>query len=185
MTDGIEKSLNLKPLKDVIKEENPQLAEEIAEQSHMPEAQSEAFEDFYLPAMAEKTEDPSISVNEMGHDDEMNNVAKEAMATYRHIFQVAQNVNPERSARLFEVAGQYLKLAVDTSNSKVDRQVQVSKLKLLARKLDVQDELSGRIREGKEIIADRNQILKQLLKENQTTEVIDAEASTSNGDDTD
>ena len=99
------------------------------------------------------------NVAEDQHDRETEEIRKKAINLCDEVAEVARNVNPERSARLFEVAGQMLKTGLDASNSKSEKQLKAAKLKLEAKRLKLDDELVGEISHGKEILADRNTLL--------------------------
>lgn len=114
------------------------------------------------------------NVMEDQHDRETEEIRKKAIALCDEVAEVARNVNPERSARLFEVAGQMLKTGLDASNSKSEKQLKAAKLKLEARRLKIDDELIGEISHGKVILADRNALLKQLVAESRDN-IVDVE----------
>ena len=114
--------------------------------------------------------DPSDS-----HDKEVNDILREALDAYKDIMDVGKNVNPERSARLFEVAGQFLKMGLDASNSKMDKELKMMKLRLEAKRLKVDDETLDKIGHGAEIVADRNSLLRALVKESEEN-TIEAES---------
>jgi len=105
------------------------------------------------------------NVIEDQHDRETEEIRKKAIALCDEVAEVARNVNPERSARLFEVAGQMLKTGLDAANSKSEKQLKAAKLRLEAKRLKLDDELIGEISHGKEILADRNVLLKQIIAE--------------------
>ena len=114
------------------------------------------------------------NVMEDQHDRETEEIRKKAIALCDEVAEVARNVNPERSARLFEVAGQMLKTGLDAANSKSEKQLKAAKLKLEARRLKIDDELIGEISHGKVILADRNSLLKQLVAESRDN-IVDVE----------
>ena len=114
------------------------------------------------------------NVMEDQHDRETEEIRKKAIALCDEVAEVARNVNPERSARLFEVAGQMLKTGLDAANSKSEKQLKAAKLKLEARRLKIDDELIGEISHGKVILADRNALLKQLVAESRDN-IVDVE----------
>lgn len=99
------------------------------------------------------------------HDQETEDIRQKAVEAFDDIMELGRNVNPERSARIFEVAGQFLKTGLDASNSKVDKQLKITKLKLEAKRLEVDDETLDSLNHGAEIIADRNALLKTLVEE--------------------
>lgn len=115
-----------------------------------------------------------VNVAEDQHDRETEEIRKKAIALCDEVAEVARNVNPERSARLFEVAGQMLKTGLDASNSKSEKQLKAAKLRLEAKRLRLDDELVGEISHGKEILADRNTLLKQLIAESKDN-IVDVE----------
>lgn len=114
------------------------------------------------------------NVTEDLHDRETEEIRQKAIDLCDEVAEVARNVNPERSARLFEVAGQMLKTSLDAANSKSEKQLKAAKLKLEARRLKIDDELVGEISHGKEILADRNILLKQLIAESKEN-IVDVE----------
>lgn len=105
------------------------------------------------------------------HQQESDEIRKKAIETFEDVKEVAQNVNPERSARLYEVAGQFLKTGLDATNSKLEKELKVATLKLAAAKLKLTDESYQAVVKGNEIMADRNQLLKQLKEESITVEL--------------
>jgi len=99
------------------------------------------------------------------HDIEADEVREKALSAFDDIMELGRNVEPSRSARIFEVAGQFLKTGLDATNSKADKKLKATKLKLEARRLRVDDETLDRLAHGVEIVADRNALLKQLVSE--------------------
>jgi len=105
------------------------------------------------------------------HDQETDEIRKKAISAFEDIMELGQNVEPGRSARMFEVAGQFLKTGLDASNSKIDKQLKAAKLKLEAKRLKVDDDTFDSINHGAEVIADRNALLKTLLDESEKNTV--------------
>lgn len=109
------------------------------------------------------------------HDRETQLIMEEALQAYQDIMEVGRNVNAERSARIFEVAGQFLRTALDSSNSKADKQLKVAKLKVEAKKLKQDSDILDGLNGGKDMIADRNDLLRQILSEGKDA-VVDVDA---------
>lgn len=105
------------------------------------------------------------NIKEDQHDKEADDVRNKAIQAFEDIMEVGRNVNPERSARLFEVAGQFLRTGLDASNSKAEKQLKAAKLKIEAVKLKVSDEMVEQLSSGNEVMADRNELLKQMMVE--------------------
>lgn len=170
MTSGIEDTLNLTPLKDAIAEQDPELAKELANLANDVATKQNNSE---LSTILQN--DKFLGIGEKLHDKETDEIRTKALAAYKDVFTVAQQVDPMRSARLFEVAGQFLKTALDGSNSRVDRELNVAKLRIQAKRLNIQEGFNGALAEGVEIIADRNEVLKQMIAERNNS-IIDVDA---------
>lgn len=140
MTKGIDDTLNL-PHMEELEEENTDLVEEPQKNTTLVSNKSDL------------------------HDTETEEVRIKAIKAFDDIMDLGQNINPERSARMFEVAGQFLKTGLDASNSKMDKQLKAAKLKLEAKRLKLDDETLDSINHGAEVIADRNALLKTLVEE--------------------
>lgn len=116
----------------------------------------------------------SALVKQDEHDNETNDIRKKALDAFDDIMELGKNVEPSRSARMFEVAGQFLRTGLDAVNSKADKQLKTAKLRMEAKKLQVDDETLDKLEHGAEIFADRNSILKKLVGEsNENTIDID------------
>lgn len=135
-----------------------------------------------LPEVRKQTA-PTVNKNDR-HDQETDEIREKAMTAFDDIMEVGRNVNPERSARLFEVAGQFLKTGLDASNSKMDKELKAAKLKLEAKRLKVDDETLDTINHGAEILADRNALLRTLIHESEEN-TVDIEADEENTEDSD
>jgi len=153
MTKKVDEFFDLPPLEEALAEQDAdKLEHELEEVSNT------------LTNIPQKT-GILANIAEDQHDRETEEIRKKAIALCDEVAEVARNVNPERSARLFEVAGQMLKTGLDASNSKSEKQLKAAKLRLEARRLKLDDELIGEISHGKEILADRNMLLKQIIAE--------------------
>lgn len=178
MTSGIEDTFNLTPLKDAIAEQDPDLAEKLDNLANNINVEQTNNE---LPAV-ENNE--FLNVGEKLHDRETSEIRTKALEAYKDVFAVAQNVDPMRSARLFEVAGQFLKTALDSSNSRVDRELNIAKLRMQVQKLNLQEGFNGAIANGAEVMADRNEVLKQMIAEHSSSVIeVDAEVEENQNED--
>lgn len=121
-----------------------------------------------------------LGIDDVEHTAEMNNVHNKAIDLHDEIAEVARNVEPGRSARMFEVSGQFLKTAMDASNSKIKRQMEAAKLKIDAARAQMHDDSIAALDSGKEIKADRNEMIRMLLSKDDDDEVLDVEPEESN-----
>lgn len=124
---------------------------------------------------------PVLSDDEI-HAREAEEIRKKALDLQEEIADVARNVAPDRSARMFEVSGQHLKIALEASNSKEKRKLEAAKLKLEAAKLKIEDDTVASLNSGKEIIANRNDLIRQLIAEEEGN-VVDVETDATTGED--
>ena len=116
--------------------------------------------------VAKSTEPKGIvAVKEDQHDKEAEDIRKKAIDAFDDIMTLGKNVEPSKSARMFEVAGQMLKTGLDAINSKADKQIKAAKLRLEAARLKINDETLNSLNHGTEVIADRNALLRQLTGE--------------------
>lgn len=145
MTEGIEDFLNIPPI-----DKKDEETKEITESS-------------------EKKKMAIANIDQ--HDKEAENVRKKAIDAFDDIMTLGKNVEPSKSARMFEVAGQMLKTGLDAINAKADKQLKVAKLKLEAARLRINDETINTLNHGSEVIADRNSLLKQLTQESKDNTV--------------
>ena len=113
-------------------------------------------------------------IKEDEHTKEADEIRTKALELQDEIADVARNIEPSRSARMFEVSGQHLKLALDATNSKIKAQLDAAKIKLDAAKLKIDNDMIDGLNSGKEVIADRNALIREL-KQEESGGVIDVE----------
>lgn len=106
-----------------------------------------------------------IEIKKDQHNEEAEDIRKKAIDAFDDIMTLGKNVEPSKSARMFEVAGQMLKTGLDAINSKADKQLKAAKLRLEAARLKINDETLSSLNHGAEVIADRNSLLRQLMDE--------------------
>jgi len=105
---------------------------------------------------------PLISSDDT-HEKEAEEIRKKALDLQDEIADIARNVEPSRSARMFEVSGQHLKLALEASNSKEKRKLEAAKLKIEAAKAGMNDGTMAGLNSGDELMVDRNALIRQML----------------------
>lgn len=100
-------------------------------------------------------------VNE--HDGEMNEISGKAITSYEELIELGKNSPPGQTGRIYEVAGQMLKTALDARNSKADRKIKLMELQLKKLKLE-HDNGEGHQQKGEEL--DRNELLTLIRSSN-------------------
>ena len=128
-----------------------------------------------------KASNNSLIPHDNVHEQEATEVHKRALELQEEIADIARNVPPDRSARMFEVSGQHLKLALEASNSKEKYKLDAAKLKLEAARLKIDSDAVNSLNSGQEIIADRNELIRQLLSEEEGS-IVDMEVEDEKND---
>ena len=98
-------------------------------------------------------------------DLELDKLAVEAEDSYKNLMDLGMNVDSRYSGRIFEVASTMLRNAIDAKGSKIDKKLKMVELQL--KKLNI-DKKGGNdvdpVEADGHIIADRNELMKKLLK---------------------
>lgn len=64
------------------------------------------------------------------HDNEMDDIARKAITTFNDLISLGGNVPDMHAGKIYEVAGQMLKTALDAKNSKADKKLKMIELQL-------------------------------------------------------
>ena len=98
-------------------------------------------------------------------DLELDKLAIEAEESYKNLMDLGMNVDSRYSGRIFEVAGNFLRNAIDAKSGKIDKKLKMIELQLKKQKLDNSNKDGGPIEESDGfVISDRNELMKKLLK---------------------
>ena len=99
-------------------------------------------------------------------DLELDKLAIEAEESYKNLMDLGMNVDSRYSGRIFEVASNFLKNAIDAKSSKIDKKLKMVELQLKKLKLDKDGNKDGGAVEESDgfVISDRNELMKKLLK---------------------
>jgi hypothetical protein len=99
-------------------------------------------------------------------DLELDKLAVEAEESYKNLMDLGMNVDSRYSGRIFEVASNFLKNAIDAKGSKIDKKLKMVELQLKKLKLDKEGNKDGSPIEESDgfVISDRNELMKKLLK---------------------
>ena len=98
-------------------------------------------------------------------DLELDKLAIEAEDSYKNLMDLGMNVDSRYSGRIFEVAGNFLRNAIDAKAGKIDKKLKMIELQLKKQKLDQGNKDGGPIEDSDGfVISDRNELMKKLLK---------------------
>ena len=103
-------------------------------------------------------------LGELG-DLELDKLAVESEESYKNLMDLGMNVDSRYSGRIFEVASNFLRNAIDAKSGKIDKKLKMIELQLKKQKLDQSNKDGGPIEESDGfVISDRNELMKKLLK---------------------
>lgn len=99
------------------------------------------------------------------HDNDMDDIARRASSTFNDLLALGGNVPDMHAGKIYEVAGQMLKIALEAKNAKADKKLKMIELqlkKVRAEQIDI-DQGNGdkRMSGGGEF--DRNELLKYIV----------------------
>ena len=99
-------------------------------------------------------------------DLELDKLAVEAEESYKNLMDLGMNVDSRYSGRIFEVAGNFLRNAIDAKAGKIDKKLKMVELQLKKLKLDKDGNKDGSPIEASDgfVISARNELMKKLLK---------------------
>ena len=99
------------------------------------------------------------------HDSEMDSIASKAVKTFEDLVALGGNVPDLHAGKIYEVAGQMLKTALEAKNAKAEKKLRMIELqlkKVRAEQIDLdQGNAEGKASGGKEF--DRNELLKYIV----------------------
>lgn len=99
------------------------------------------------------------------HDDEMDAIARKAVNVFNDLISLGGNVPDMHAGKIYEVAGQMLKTALDAKNSKADKKLKMIELqlkKIRAEQIDF-DAGQGPSQNSGGGEFDRNELLKYIV----------------------
>lgn len=98
------------------------------------------------------------------HDNDMDDIARKAIMTFNDLISLGGNVPDMHAGKIYEVAGQMLKTALDAKNAKADKKLKMIELqlkKVRSEQIDLEQGNGTRREGGGEF--DRNELLKYLV----------------------
>lgn len=98
------------------------------------------------------------------HDAEMDEISVKAIRSHDELIELGKNTPPGQTGRVYEVAGQMLKYALDARNSKADRKIKMLELQLKKLKIEKDAGEGDGLAKGDEL--DRNELLSLIRSSN-------------------
>jgi len=84
------------------------------------------------------------------------------METYKDLMDLGMNVEGRYSGRIFEVASNMMRNAIDAKAAKMEKKLKMVELQLKKRKMDMETDSEDPIEAEGSIIFDRNDLLKRI-----------------------
>lgn len=102
------------------------------------------------------------------NDKEMDSIAEKSISTFNDLMDLGMNVESRYAGKIFEVAGTMMKNAIDARTAKIDKKLRMVELQIKKQRVDQQERDAGGLEIEAEatIVADRNELIKQILDQN-------------------
>jgi len=143
-----------------------------------PEQEEEASSEF-KPEEAKKLQSVLSDVDKIdsalplvrdleSNDKEMDSIAEKSITTFNDLMDLGMNVEARYAGKIFEVAGTMMKNAIDARTAKIDKKLRMVELQIKKQRVDQQERDAGGLEIEAEatIVADRNELIKQILDQN-------------------
>ena len=107
-------------------------------------------------------------------DKEMDDLAKQAVESYKDLMDLGMNVEPRHASEIFGVAERMLNSAITAKNAKVNKKLKMIDLQLKKAKLDLVNPDGASSAGATGSLLDRNELLDRLIKGTDAS-IVDAE----------
>ena len=106
------------------------------------------------------------------HDNDMDHIADRATKTFEELLVLGGNVPDMHAGKIYEVAGQMLKTALEAKNAKAEKKLRMIELQLKKIKAEQVDFDQGNAKIGKsnEREFDRNELLKYIVNNSKNSD---------------
>ena len=105
---------------------------------------------------------PTVTGLDM-HDSEMDDISEKAIKTFQDLVNLGGNVPDMHAGKIYEVAGQMLKTALEAKNSKAERKLKMIDLQIKKAKLELDSGESDGSKSNSAGEFDRNELLKFIV----------------------
>ena len=162
MTKKLEELLNLPENKEIVEPEVVEIEVSDKEKRQRRKEDRERLRDI---AEFDKIAEALPAVKGLGQmaDEELNEIADKAIKAYNDLMDLGMNVESRYSGRMFEVAGNMLKVGLDAKVAKLDKKLKMVELQLKKQKLDTETINEGNFTEGSGyVVTNRNSLIDRL-----------------------
>lgn len=103
-------------------------------------------------------------VDGLAEDSEIDTYAQESFQAYKDLMDLGMNIEPRLAGRIMEVASSMMGNAINAKNLKVEKKLKMIELQLKKMKLDQNAPEEEAVTGTGTVVADRNELIKQILK---------------------
>ena len=100
------------------------------------------------------------------HDNDMDKIHDKAIQTFNELISLGGNVPDMHAGKIYEVAGQMLKTALDAKNAKAEKKLKMIELQLKKIRVEQDDPSQGKGNGSSSGEFDRNELLKYIVSGN-------------------
>ena len=158
MTKKLEELFNLDKTDDTTETLNDKLE---TEQSAKDDAQANAL--IQEKIGLDKIDAALPQVDGLEDDKEIDQYSNESFQAYKDLMDLGMNIEPRFAGRIMEVASSMMNNAISAKNVKVDKKLKMIELQLKKLKLDQNQGDDDAVTGTGTVIADRNELIKQIL----------------------
>ena len=102
-------------------------------------------------------------VDGLEDDKEIDKYANESFQAYKDLMDLGMNIEPRLAGMIMEVASSMMNNAISAKNTKVDKKLKMVELQLKKMKLDQNSPEEEAVTGTGSVVADRNELIKQIL----------------------
>ena len=159
MTKKLEELFNMEDKETALQKQEQTAPVEVTPQ------QIRSVDDSYKEVSKITSSLPKIQELDHMEEKDLDSLADKAEKAYDDLMDLGMNVEVRYSGRIFEVAGNFLRNAIDAKSGKIDKKLKMIELQLKKQKLDQGNKDDAPIEQSDGyVISDRNELMKKLLK---------------------
>ena len=160
MTRKLEELLNLPPMEDSENfEDEPKRSRE--------EIIAESVSIVNSLSISEKIDASLTTVTGLlQHDDEMDEIAAKALASYKDLVDLGMNVPDMHAGKIYEVAATMLKTAMEARDAKVNKKLKMLDMQIKKLRVDKMDNTDSGGNSDNDVEFDRNELLAHIIENN-------------------
>ena len=159
MTKKLEEIFNL----DNTAEDTPKALSEKMDHDQSTKDDSEANVLIQQKLGLDKIDTALPQVDGLADDQEIDKYSEDSYQAYKDLMDLGMNIEPRLAGRIMEVASSMMANAINAKSLKVDKKLKMIELQLKKLKLDQNKPEDEAVSGTGTVVADRNELIKQIL----------------------